>query len=141
VIAARKLLLREIALYTEDTKACTGFKENTTWAKALSLQAQVKTRMYEVLLKSWVVKETGGKERLVRELEEENKKAIPLLRIIYLRWFKRNPAKDTYRHIVAELDCLETANQVIYRGLVHNIELKSAVRFDRTIQIQQCYKC
>jgi len=30
VIAARKLLSREIALYTEDTKACTGLKENTT---------------------------------------------------------------------------------------------------------------
>ena len=141
VIAARKLLSGEIALYTEDTKARTGLKENTTWAKALSSQAQVKTRTYEVLLKSWVVEETGGEERLARELEEENKRAIPLLRIVHLRWLKRNPAKDTYGHIVAELDCPETANQVIHRGLVHNMELKSAVRFDRTMQIQQCYKC
>ena len=30
VIAARKLLLKKIALYTEDIKACTGLKENTT---------------------------------------------------------------------------------------------------------------
>ena len=52
VIAARKLLLKKIALYTEDIKACTGLKENTTWAKALSSQAQIKTRTYEVLLKS-----------------------------------------------------------------------------------------
>jgi len=141
VIAARKLLSGEIALYTEDTKARTGLKENTTWAKALSSQAQVKTRTYEVLLKSWVVEETGREERLARELEEENKRAIPLLRIVHLRWLKRNPAKDTYGHIVAELDCPETANQVIHRGLVHNMELKSAVRFDRTMQIQQCYKC
>jgi len=37
MIAARKLLSEEIALYTEDTKACTGLKENITWAKALSL--------------------------------------------------------------------------------------------------------
>jgi len=76
------------------------------------------------------VKETGGEERLVKKLEEENKRIIPLLRIIHLRWLKRNPVKDTYEHIVAKLDCLETVNQVIYRGLVHNIELKSAVRFD-----------
>jgi hypothetical protein len=85
VIAARKLPSGEIALYTEDTKARTGLKENTTWAKALSSQAQVKTRTYEVLLKSWVVEETGGEERLARELEEENKKAIPSLRIVHLR--------------------------------------------------------
>ena len=37
VITARKLLSEEIALYTEDTKACKVLKENTTWAKALSL--------------------------------------------------------------------------------------------------------
>jgi hypothetical protein len=37
VIVVRKLLLREIALYIEDTKAYTRLKENTTWAKALSL--------------------------------------------------------------------------------------------------------
>ena len=96
----------------------------------------MKTRKYEVLLKSWVVEKTRGEERLARELKEENKRAIPLLRIIYLRWLKRNLAKDTYGHIVAELDCLETVNQVIYRGLIHNIELKSAIRFDRIMQIQ-----
>jgi len=140
VIAARKLLLEEIALYIENTKAYIGLEENTTWAKALSSQAQVKTRTYEVLLKSWVVEETRGEERLARELEEENKRTIPLLRIVHLRWLKRNPAKDTYRYIVAELDCLETVSQVIYRVLIHNIELKSAVRFDRIMQIQQCYK-
>jgi hypothetical protein len=37
VIAARKLLSGEIALYIEDTKACIELKENTTWAKALNL--------------------------------------------------------------------------------------------------------
>ena len=141
VIAARKLPSGEIALYTEDKEARTGLKENTTWAKALSSEAQVKTRTYEVLLKSWVVEETGGEERLAKELEEENKRAIPSLRIVHLRWLKKNPAKGTYGHIVAELDCPETANQVLHRGLVHNMELKSAVRFDRTMQIQQCYKC
>ena len=75
----------------------------------------------------WVVEKTRGNERLIKELEEENKRAIPSLRIIHLRWLKRNLAKDIYRHIVAKLDCLETANQVIYKGLIHNIELKSAV--------------
>ena len=82
-----------------------------------------------------MVDEVGGEERLARELEEENKRAIPTLKIVHLRWLKKDPTKDTYGHIIAELDCLETANQVLYRGLVHNIELKSAVRFDHTIQI------
>jgi hypothetical protein len=37
MIIARKLLLREIALYIEDIKAYIKLKENTTWVKALSL--------------------------------------------------------------------------------------------------------
>jgi protein required for attachment to host cells len=37
VIVARKLLLGEITLYTEDKEACTRLKTNTIWAKVLSL--------------------------------------------------------------------------------------------------------
>ena len=107
----------------------------------LSSQAQVKAKTYEVLLKSWVGEEIEGEDELARELEEENKKAIPLLKIIHLRWLNKNQTKGTFGHVVIELDCPETANQVIHRGLVHNMELKSAVRFDRTMQIQQCHKC
>jgi hypothetical protein len=32
-----------------------------------------------------------------------------------------------FRYIVVKLDYLETANQVIYKGLVYNIKLKLAV--------------
>ena len=85
--------------------------------------------------------EIEGEDELARELEEENKKAISSLKIIHLRWLNKNQMKGTFGHVVIELDCLETANQVIYRGLVHNMELKTAVRFDRTMQIQQCHKC
>jgi len=88
-----------------------------------------------------VREEIEGEDELARELEEENKKAILLLKIIYLRWLNKNQTKDTFGHVVIELDCLETANQVIYRELVHNIKLESAVRFDPTIQIQQYHKC
>jgi len=102
----------------------------------LSSQAQVKAKTYEVLLKSWVGKEIEGEDELVKELEEENKKAILLLKIIYLRWLNKNQTKDTFGHVVIKLDYLETANQVIYKRLVYNIELKLAVRFDRTMQIQ-----
>jgi hypothetical protein len=52
VIAARKLSSGEIALYIEDKEAHTRLKTNTTWAKVLSSQAQVKAKMYKVLLKS-----------------------------------------------------------------------------------------
>ena len=102
----------------------------------LSSQAQVKAKTYKVLLKSWVRKEIEEEDELARELEEENKKAISLLKIIYLRWLNKNQTKGIFGHVVIELDCPETANQVIYRGLVHNMKLKSAVRFDRTMQIQ-----
>ena len=102
----------------------------------LSSQAQVKAKTYEVLLKSWVREEIKGEDELAKELEKENKKAILLLKIIYLRWLNKNQTKGTFGNIVIELDCPETVNQVIYRRLVHNMELKSAVRFDRTMQIQ-----
>ena len=81
-------------------------------------------------------KEIEEENELARELEEENKKAILLLKIIHLKWLNKNQTKDTFRHVVIELDYSETVNQVIHRGLVHNMELKSAVRFDRTMQIQ-----
>jgi hypothetical protein len=51
VIAARKLLLGEIVLYIKDKEAYTRLKTNTTWAKVLSLQAQMKAKTYKVLLK------------------------------------------------------------------------------------------
>ena len=95
----------------------------------------MKAKTYKVLLKSWMREEIEGEDELTRELEEENKKVISSLKIIYLRWLNKNQTKGTFEHVVIELDCLETANQVIHRRLVHNIELKSAVRFDRTMQI------
>ena len=106
----------------------------------LSSQAQVKAKTYKVLLKSWVEEEIEGEDELIRELEKENKRVIPILKILHLRWLKKNQTKDTYEHVVIELDCPETVNQVIHRGLIHNIELKSAIRFDRMIQIQQYHK-
>jgi len=107
----------------------------------LSSQAQVKAKTYKVLLKLWVEEEIEGEDELIRELEEENKRVIPILKILHLRWLKKNQMKDMYRHMMIKLDYLETANQVIYRRLVHNIELKSAIRFDYIMQIQQCHKC
>jgi hypothetical protein len=88
-----------------------------------------------------VGEEIEGEDELTRELEEENKKIISLLKIIHLRWLNKNQMKGTFGYIVIKLGCLETANQVIHRGLVHNMELKSAVRFDCIMQIQQCHKC
>jgi hypothetical protein len=32
-----------------------------------------------------------------------------------------------YKHIIAKLDYLEIANQVLYKGLIHNIKLKLAI--------------
>jgi len=61
-----------------------------------------------------VGEEIEGEDELARELEEENKKAIPLLKIIHLRWLNKNQTKDIFGHVVIELDCPETANQVIY---------------------------
>ena len=46
--------------------------------------------LYEVLLKSWVGEEIEGEDELARELEKENKRAIPTLKILHLRWLKKN---------------------------------------------------
>jgi hypothetical protein len=45
----------------------------------------MKAKIYKVLLKSWVREEIKGEDELIRELKEENKKIIPLLKIIHLR--------------------------------------------------------
>jgi hypothetical protein len=74
-----------------------------------------------------VGEEIKGEDKLIKELEEENKKVILALKIIHLRWLNKNQMKDTFRYIVIKLGCLETVNQVIYKELVHNIELKSVV--------------
>jgi hypothetical protein len=50
----------------------------------------VKAKTYKVLLKLWVGEEIEGEDELTRELEEENKKAILLLKIIHLRWLNKN---------------------------------------------------
>jgi hypothetical protein len=80
-----------------------------------------------------VGEEIKGEDELARELEEENKKVIPSLKIIHLRWLNKNQTKGTFEHVVIELDCLETANQVIHKRLVYNIELKSVVQFNYII--------
>jgi hypothetical protein len=71
--------------------------------------------------------EIKGEDELIRELEEKNKKAILSLKIIHLRWLNKNQMKGMFGYIVIELDYLETANQIIYKGLVYNIELKLVV--------------
>jgi hypothetical protein len=57
-----------------------------------------------------VGEEIEGEDELIRELEEENKKAILLLKIIHLRWLYKNQIKGTFRYIVIKLSCLEIAN-------------------------------
>jgi hypothetical protein len=37
-----------------------------------------------------VEEEIEGEDKLARKLEEENKKVIPLLKIIHLRWLNKN---------------------------------------------------
>ena len=141
VIAARKLPSGEIAIFAENKEARTELQENTTWVKSLSLEAQIKTRAYEVLLKAMTVGDEGGEKDIAKALETENARLIPGLRIVRLKWLKRNRAKGDYSHMVIELPCPEIANRAIQQGLVHNMELKSVARFDRTMRIKQCYKC
>jgi hypothetical protein len=74
-----------------------------------------------------VGEEIKREDELVKELEEENKKVILLLKIIHLRWLNKNQIKGIFGYIVIELGCLEIVNQVIYKGLVYNIELKLVV--------------
>jgi hypothetical protein len=50
----------------------------------------MKAKTYKVLLKSWVGEEIEGEDELAKELKEENKKVILLLKIIHLRWLNKN---------------------------------------------------
>jgi hypothetical protein len=57
-----------------------------------------------------VREEIKGEDKLIKELEEENKKVILALKIIHLRWLKKNQIKDMFKYIVIKLSYLEIAN-------------------------------
>ena len=88
-----------------------------------------------------IVRDEGEEKDIAKALETENVRLIPGLRIVRLKWLKRNRAKGDYSHMIIELPCPEIANRAIQQGLVHNMKLKSVARFDRTMRIKQCYKC
>jgi hypothetical protein len=53
--------------------------------KSLSLEAQIKTRIYDVLLKAMTVKTKKEEKDLARTLETENIRKILGLRIVHLK--------------------------------------------------------
>jgi hypothetical protein len=81
--------------------------------KSLSLKAQVKTRTYEVLLKTITVRAEREKKDLVKTLKIKNIRKILGLRIVRLKWLKRNPVISDVNYIVIKLHCLKIANRVI----------------------------
>ena len=52
IIVTKKLSSREIVLYVDSTESHTRLQNDTIWTKTLSSLVQVKSRTYEVLLKS-----------------------------------------------------------------------------------------
>jgi hypothetical protein len=101
--------------------------------KSLSLKIEIKTRTYDILLKAITVRAKRKEKDLTRVLEIENIRRILGLRIIRLKWLKRNPVIDDFSYIVIELYCFRIANKVIEQGLIHDIKLKSVTRLNRII--------
>jgi hypothetical protein len=143
ILAAKRLPQGEIALYTEKAEVRTMLQGDQIWAKAISPLAQVKGRTYEVLVKRVRREGTGeGEENvLARSLESQNKRIHPGLKIVRLRWLRGLKEGTTISTAVLEVASLEGANGVLSKGLVQDMELKSAERFDRTLRITQCFKC
>jgi hypothetical protein len=81
--------------------------------KSLSLEIEVKTRTYNVLLKAITVGAERKEKDLVRVLEIENIRRILDLRIVRLKWLKRNLVIDDFSYIIMKLYCSRITNRVI----------------------------
>jgi hypothetical protein len=69
--------------------------------------------MYNILLKAIIVRTKKEEKDLIRALETENIRRILGLRIIRLKWLKKNLVIDDFSYIVIELYCFRIANRVI----------------------------
>jgi hypothetical protein len=73
-------------------------------------------------------------EKHAKNIEKENAKLIPNLKIRGIRWLKRINKKE-FSPLIIEVDSAKQANRLIIEGVVLGYNLKVAKRYDVSCRI------
>jgi hypothetical protein len=75
-----------------------------------------------------------------RQIEEENAKRLPGLKIVSTRWLTRVENLKDYSSMIVEVASAEQANRMILEGLVYRMCLKMVEAFHPKGRVVQCFK-
>ena len=76
-----------------------------------------------------------------RQIEEENAKRLPGLKIVSTRWLTRVENLKDYSSMIIEVASAEQANRMILEGLVYRMCLKMVEAFHPKGRVVQCFNC
>jgi hypothetical protein len=144
IVTVRRLPRDDYQVITATEAGKKSLDMTTDWLRAFAPSAKVKKPTYTVRAHYTRVKAINDRDQLqaIAEIVKANQRLHPSLAITRIAWTKRTIEQGkTYGSLILVTECIDTANQLITRGLVHEGEIKLCERFIKEARITQCVRC
>jgi Zinc knuckle len=144
IIAARRLPSGDLLFSTLTEKARIELEKSNDWLQAITPSAEIRKTTFPLFVHGVRVKgvNTSDQKQAIKELYEENTLLHPDLEIARVAWPLRIIKENkTYSSLILETSSPETANKIIARGLIHEGEIKTCVRYLSEGRVTRCFNC
>jgi hypothetical protein len=144
IIATRKLPSGDLLFSTLTEKARIELEKSNGWLRAIASTAETRKTTFPVFVHGVRIKgvNTSDQKQAIKELCEENSLLHPDLEITRVAWPQQiTKETKTYSSFILETASPETANKIIARGLIHEGEIKTCVRYLAEGRVTRCFNC
>jgi hypothetical protein len=142
IVTARRLPSGDLQLITADETSRKELETTHEWLRTIAESAEVKKARYTVWVHGVRVKgvPTSNQKQAIETIRKANEKLHPGLQITRVGWRKKDLERP-YSSLILDTTDHIMANDIIQKGLVHEGEIKTCVRFIRAARITQCVRC
>ena len=143
IVAAHQLKSGDIQIFTSTTAETTQLKENNGWLRGLGEHAELIVPTYGVIVHGISTNSINIKDQkaTAQQILADNYTVIPSAKISYIGWLTKEASLKRASSIVVEFTDPETANAIIYAGMVWDGHIHQCQLYDRACRVKQCFRC
>jgi hypothetical protein len=144
VIAAKRLLSRDVLVTADSPSTKALLEEETGWTRVIAGRARVKVRRFMVMAHAVKVSKVDLKEqtKFISNLEAQNPSLKSRVKILRVAWrSKILKLRKTHGSLLIEVRTPREAIILVQEGLFHDGELKDCELFIEDCILTQCFHC
>ena len=142
IVTLRRLPSKDLQLVMADEESRKELETSHEWLQAIAESAEMKKPLYTVWVHGVRVQgvPTSNQSQAIETIRKANERLHPGLQIARLSW-KKKDLERAYGSLILDTTDYRAANNLIQKGLVHDGEIKTCVRFVRAARVTQCVRC